>query len=494
LAQDEITQLLEPKVLTNAKRFDKDGEKTLEQFTRNEEGTITDNLIIKGNNLLALHSLIEEFTGKIKLIYIDPPYNTGKDGFNYNDNFNHSTWLTFIKNRIEAAKQLLSKDGSIWVNLDDNEAHYLKVICDDVFGRDNFIANIVWEKSDSPRMDATYFSVRHDHILVFAKSKNHFKVNGFLNDDIPEHYNKTDESGKIYYTKPLMVMGGNESVSLFFGMTAPDGNEVFPIKKDGSHGCWRWSQKKVEDEKERIEWVKGKNGWVPYFRIYAENRIPTPPETLWPHKDAGSNRNSKNEIRNLFGDNAFDTPKPEKLIERIIHIGSSENDIVLDYQLGSATTAAVAHKMKRRYIGIEQMNYIETVAVERLKKVINGEQGGISKSVQWQGGGSFVYFELKKFNQKFIELIETAIDTKALLKIWEQMKEKSFLNYNVDIKKQDEHIEEFKYLTLEEQKRHLCDLLDKNQLFVNLSSLNDSDFTCTSQDKKVTEDFYQINK
>jgi adenine-specific DNA-methyltransferase len=503
LAQDEITQLLEPKVLTNAKVYDKEGEHPFKGFTRDAEinrkrglpeDTINDNLIIKGNNLLALHSLKKEFAGKVKLIYIDPPYNTGKDGFNYNDSFNHSTWLTFMKNRLEAAKQLLSKDGSIWVNLDDGEAHYLKVLCDDVFGRENFIANIVWEKSDSPRMDATYFSVRHDHILVFAKSRTDFKVNGFLDDEIPEHYNKTDESGRIYYTKPLMVMGGNESDSLYFGIIAPDGTEVFPLKKDGSKGCWRWSKKKVEDERERIEWVNGKNGWVPYFKIYAENRIATPPETFWTHKEAGSNRSSKNEIRNLFGDNAFDTPKPEKLLERIIHIGSNEKDIVLDFFAGSGTTAAVAMKMGRQFINTEQMDYIENVTCARLKKVIEGEQGGISKLYNWQGGGSFVYLELKKYNETFMERIEEAKDTETLLQIWEQMKAKSFLNYNVDIKKQDEHIEEFKKLSLKEQKQHLCEILDKNQLYVNLSSLNDADFECTEEEKKITKDFYQIKK
>jgi adenine-specific DNA-methyltransferase len=494
LAQDEITQLLEPKVLTNAKTINNEGVKPLEYFNRDKYGTITDNLIIKGNNLLALETLKVQFAGKVKLIYIDPPYNTGKDGFNYNDSFNHSTWLTFIKNRLEVAKQLLSSDGSIWVNLDDGESHYLKVLCDDIFGRENFIANIVWEKSDSPRMDATYFSVRHDHILVFAKSKTEFKVNGFLEDEIPEHYNKTDDLGKIYYTKPLMVMGGNESESLYFGMVSPDGTEVFPIKKDGSKGCWRWSKKKVDEESERIEWVNGKNGWVPYFKIYAENRIATPPETFWTHKEAGSNRSSKNEIRSLFGDNVFDTPKPEKLIQRIIHIGSNENDIVLDYQLGSGTTAAVAHKMNRQYIGIEQMDYIETVAVERLKKVIAGEQGGISKSLDWQGGGSFVYFELKKYNQEFIEHIKQAKNYETLSIIWEQMKSKSFLNYNVDIKKQDEGLEEFKLLSLSDQKQHLFDLLDKNQLYVNYSSLCDADFTCTELEKKVTEAFYTSKK
>lgn len=494
LAQDEITQLLEPKVLTNAKRFDIDGEKRFDQFNRNEQGVITDNLIIKGNNLLALHSLKEEFTGKVKLIYIDPPYNTGKDSFGYNDRFNHSAWLTFMKNRLQIAKDLISNDGSIWINLDDGEAHYLKVLSDEVFGRDNFIANIVWEKSDSPRMDATYFSVRHDHILVFAKSKANFKVNGFLDDDVPAHYNRTDDSGKIYYTKPLMVMGGNESQSLYFAMIAPDGTEVFPIKKDGTNGCWRWSKKKVLAEIERIDWVNGKNGWVPYFRIYAENRIATPPETFWKYQDAGSNRNSKNEIRNLFNENIFATPKPEKLIERIIHIGSNKGDIILDYHLGSATTTAVAQKMKRQYLGVEQMDYIESVALTRMNKVIEGEQGGISESNLWKGGGEFIYLELKKFNQTFIEQIESAKDTKTVLKIWEEMKAKSFLNYNVDIQKQEQHIEEFKALTLVEQKQHLIELLDKNQLYVNLSSINDKDFEVSEEDKKVTQDFYQFKK
>src|SRR5690606_7690080 len=173
--------------------------------------------------------------------------------------------------------------------------------------------------------------------------------------------------------------------------------------------------------------------------------------------------------------------KPEKLLQRIIQMCTEEGDLILDYHLGSGTTASTAHKMKRQYIGIEQMDYIETVAVERLKKVIDGEQGGISKSVNWQGGGSFVYLELKKYNQAFIEQIEVAKDTETLLQIWEQMKAKSFLNYNVDIKKQEEHIEEFKTLTLKEQKQHLCEILDKNQLYVNLSSLEDADFACTEE-------------
>jgi adenine-specific DNA-methyltransferase len=235
------------------------------------------------------------------------------------------------------------------------------------------------------------------------------------------------------------------------------------------------------------------------------------------------NKIGTDEMVALFGSKKFDYPKNELLLQRIIEYSTNEDDIVLDFFLGSGTTASTAHIMHRQYIGIEQMDYIETVAVERLKKVIGEkvvlkteerpqtelsfasepsadyykleyDKGGISKSVNWQGGGSFVYLELKKYNQTFIEQIEEAKDTEAVLQIWELMKAKSFLNYNVDIKKQDEHLEEFKVLCLAEQKQHLCELLDKNQLYVNLSSLNDADFACTEEEKKVTKDFYQIKK
>ncbi|HAO26559.1 MAG TPA: restriction endonuclease subunit M, partial [Chryseobacterium indologenes] len=194
----------------------------------------------------------------------------------------------------------------------------------------------------------------------------------------------------------------------------------------------------------------------------------------------------------IFRIKVFDYPKPEQLIAKLIEISTQENDIILDYHLGSGTTASTAHKMNRQYIGIEQMDYIETVAVERLKKVIDGEQGGISKSVNWQGGGSFIYLELKKYNQTFIEKIEEAKDAKTLLQIWEEMKEKSFLNYNIDIQKQEEYIEDFKTLSLQEQKQHLCELLDKNQLYVNLSSLKDENFACTPEEQIVTREFYQL--
>lgn len=445
LAQDEITQLFEPKVLTNAKVFDAStgsaqvNEQTFKGFTRNAElnkkrglpeDTITDNLIIKGNNLLALHSLKKEFAGKVKLIYIDPPYNTGNDGFKYNDSFNHSTWLTFMKNRLQIAKDLLSVDGSIFIQLDNNETHYAKILLDEIFGRKHFQREIIWRLDGLSGYKSLINSfVRgHETILFYSKSQE-FSFNKLYlpyNEKQIKRFSAIDESGRRYKT-----LAGDR-------------------------------------------------------RLYLDEAKGIPLSDVW--SDIASFQtvvNSPEIIKNFVGQ------KPEKLIERIITSITQENDIVLDYHLGTGTTAVVAHKMNRQYIGIEQMDYIETVAVERLKKVIEGEQGGISKSVNWQGGGSFVYFELKKYNQTFIEKIEEAKNTEELLQIWEQMKAKSFLNYNVDIKKQDEHIEEFKALSLTEQKQHLCEILDKNQLYVNLSSLNDSDFECTEEEKQITNDFYE---
>lgn len=444
LAQDEITQLFEPKVLTNAKVFDAStgsaqvNEQTFKGFTRNAElnkkrglpeDTITDNLIIKGNNLLALHSLKKEFAGKVKLIYIDPPYNTGNDGFKYNDSFNHSTWLTFMKNRLQIAKDLLSVDGSIFIQLDNNETHYAKILLDEIFGRKHFQREIIWRLDGLSGYKSLINSfVRgHETILFYSKSQE-FSFNKLYlpyNEKQIKRFSAIDESGRRYKT-----LAGDR-------------------------------------------------------RLYLDEAKGIPLSDVW--SDIASFQtvvNSPEIIKNFVGQ------KPEKLIERIITSITQENDIVLDYHLGTGTTAVVAHKMNRQYIGVEQMDYIETVAVERLKKVIDGEQGGISKSVNWQGGGSFVYFELKKYNQTFIEQIQEAKNTEELLKIWEQMKEKSFLNYNVDIQKQEAHIEEFKTLTLAEQKQHLVEILDKNQLYVNLSALDDKDFACTEEEKKVTQDFY----
>lgn len=353
----------------------------------------SENMLIHGDNLLVLKALEQQFTGQIKCVFIDPPYNTGNAFEHYDDGVEHSLWLSLMKPRLEILKTLLSEDGLLWVTLDDNEIHYFKVMCDEIFGRENFVGTVIWEKSDSPRMDATFLSVRHDYILVYGKSKKMFYKE--LDENVPDHYNRKDEKGNLYYTKPLRVMGGNVSDSLYFPMIAPDGKEIYPLETDGSKGCWRWSKRKVEVEAERIEWVKGKKGWTPYFRIYAKNRRPTPAETIWKHEEVGSNRTSKNEIRALFKQDIFATPKPEKLIKKILSISTKENDWVLDSFLGSGTTSAVAHKMNRKWIGVELGEHATTHCLPRLQKVVSGkDKGGITEAVKWKGGGGFKFYTL----------------------------------------------------------------------------------------------------
>lgn len=478
------------------RKFNRDAE--LNKRRGLPEDTITDNLIIKGNNLLALHSLKKEFAGKVKLIYIDPPYNTGKDGFNYNDNFNHSSWLTFMKNRLEVARDLLKNNGIIAIHCDDNEQAYLKVLCDEVFNRDNFIANLVRIAKTGGGHDSQFLAIEYDYVLLVARNIKEAELNKLeVNTESDAKYKHQDEfvdrRGK-YYLRDLDYKG-SYSESLDYPIQISSKKKIYPGGKFGKPNTWRWSKKKFEWGLQNKFIVIDKSKEKVYIKQYQyvdNNDNIRKREVPYRALIKSINSEGAKEISNLFKEKIFSFPKPESFIKYLFDFSTQKNDIVLDYHLGSGTTATTAHKMNRQYIGIEQMDYIETVAVERLKKVIKGEQGGISKSVNWQGGGSFVYLELKKYNQIFIEQIQEAKNTEELLNIWEQMKVKSFLNYNVDIQKQEAHIEEFKTLTLAEQKQHLVEILDKNQLYVNLSALDDKDFACTEEEKKVTQDFYQL--
>lgn len=494
LAQDEITQLKEPKVLTNAKMYDKDGEHPFNAFTRNAElnkqrglaeDTITDNLIIKGNNLLALHTLEKEFAGKVKLIYIDPPYNTKNGGFNYNDSFSHSTWMTFMNNRLLLAKTLLKREGVILINSDEIEHSHLKILCDEIFERQNFKGDLIWMKRKGGGNDSHFLALDHDYISVYtkdgSKEAHPKKWRMPYADDYLARYREIDENGNRYYWDTLARDGLQNPIVVT--ITAPDGSRLVINSQKPEKTI------KKQLESGHIKFTKTKNGWSLHHRVY----MPQGKVARSILDKVGTNKTAKDELIALFGKSIFKYPKPESLLCFIINLFSNKDDIILDFFLGSGTTSAVAIKMNRQIIGVEQMHYMETVAKIRLQKVVEGEQGGISKSLNWEGGGSFLYLELKKYNQTFIEQIEEAQDTETLMQIWEQMKAKSYLNYNIDIKKQDEHIEEFKALNLTEQKRHLCEILDKNQLYVNLSSLNDTNFACSEEEKKVTKDFYQIN-
>ncbi len=535
LAQDEITQLLEQKVLTNVKTFDKDGEHDFSSFNRDveinkerglPEDTITDNLIIKGNNLLALHSLKNEFAGKVKLIYIDPPYNTGNDSFKYNDSFNHSTWLTFMKNRLSIANSLLTKDGVIFINVDDKEYSYLKIVCDEVFGRENFL-NVIAVKTSDPSGHKTVNPSPYsqtEYILLYAKLKSAYKYDiNYVASDYDSGYNKYITNYKDDYSKWNIVglfdylakengykdtrdankkLGKSVFLSIVADFALKNREAVFQataIADDASKDIVSFREKskeqtgKVFKVKREKEDVFVKDGRQVYFYSNKVREIdgkttPSKPLTnLWTDIPY-------NGISNEGGVKLKNGKKPEKLLRRIIEISTKPNEIVLDYHLGSGTTCAVAHKLNRQFIGVEQLDYGKNDSVVRLKNVINNDTTGISKIVDWKGGGSFTHLELKKYNQIFIEQIEKVKDSKALLKIWEQMKAKSFLNYNIDLQKQDEHIEEFKKLELAQQKEHLVELLDKNQLYVNLSSINDKDLKVSKEEKQVTNEFYQIEK
>jgi adenine-specific DNA-methyltransferase len=384
---------LEPRILLE------DPEKSYHAKQRVTDHDRFDNRLIFGDNLLALKALEQEFTGKIKCIFIDPPYNTGSAFTHYDDGIEHSLWLSLIRDRLELLRRLLADDGSIWITLDDNEAHYMKVLGDEIFGRSNFLADVTWEKADSPRMDARYFSSRHDHLLVFAKNIERLALNRLTEDGVPEHYNKKDESGRVYYLKPLRAMGADghraKRPSMYFPITAPDGEQVYPKNPDGSDSRWRWGVERVENDKQILEWVKTKSGWSLYFRIYLENSTGKPPETIWFNAEVGSNRTSKIEIKALFGSDVFDTPKPEKLLERVVLLATNPGDWVLDSFAGSGTTGAVAHKMGRSWVMVELGEHCDTHIIPRLKKVVDGvDPGGITEAVGWKGGGGFRYYRL----------------------------------------------------------------------------------------------------
>ena len=498
LAPTEINRLLDDKVLTNFKRFDADGEHEVKEISD------TDNLIIKGNNLIALHSLKKRFAGKVKLIYIDVPYNTGSDSFGYNDSFNHSTWLTFMKNRLMVARELLSKEGVIFVHLDNNEVKYLGVLLDEIFGRENFIELVTVVNNPRGR---DYGGIANMHEFIFVYQKSDFaellpiddpnKVFKFQDEfggfDIRELRNRNTAfhvGNRPNLVYPIFVDPNSCDDSGFYSVSEKLDEthtiEVLPKKSRGIQTVWRWGKPKfIENKNVNVKARPMKDGGWSIQEKYRKSTVMA--RSVWWDKEVNSEKGTIH-IGELFGNKVFAFPKPEGTIKRIIEIATKKGDIVLDYHLGSGTTAAVAHKMNRQYIGIEQMDYIETVSVERLKKVINGEQGGVSKDVNWQGGGSFVYAELKNDAQDFKESILKATTTEELLELFNKAKTSSFLSYHVDPKKLKEV--EFKELSLAEQKQVLSELIDNNNLYVNYSDIEDSSFAISPQEKALNRAFY----
>ncbi len=442
LAPDQVTRLLYPKALTNAKRYSYARDYDLTGKAVGGEGTVTceetteflddDNLIIKGNNLLALSSLLRRYEGKVKLIYIDPPFNTENDSFLYNDKFNRSTWLTFMKSRLQAAKRLLCDTGSILVHMDWHEAHYLKVLLDEIFDEENFRNEIIWHYSSGGDYKNT-FAKKHDTIFWYSKT-----------------------SSYMFFPENEMVgeKRGSEKKNNMKRSVDADGRVYFSIKSAGKE-----------------------------YRYYEDDLVQ--PDDVWEI----SILQQKDPERT-----GFNSQKPEKLLARVIGAFTEEGDLVLDYHMGSATTQAVALKMNRRFIGIEQMDYINTVSVPRLCKVVEGEQGGISKDVGWTGGGSFVYCELAERSEALMKGLQSAKDSDSILAILDEATEKGLLRPSVlpdDLKKTREDFLEF---SLDEQRRLVMEVLDKNKLYVNLCDMEDGNMGLSENTKAFTRSFYNLDK
>jgi adenine-specific DNA-methyltransferase len=503
LAPNEIDRLLSPKVLTNFKKYDSKGEHKVLDIS------LEDNLIIKGNNLLALHSLLPIYRGRIKLIYIDPPYNTGNDEFGYNDSFNHSTWLTFLKNRLEVAKALLDISGSIWINIDDNELSHLKVLCDEIFYSEN-ILSIVSMKRSAPTghkaINPSPISVT-DFLLGYARDKKSWKYKiQYTAREYDKAYNQFienyDEGYKKWRFIPLKSAMHNLGIADIDHMLENYSNQIvrFAIPEYDGVG---WETRALIDESvkkpDRI-FLQKRNG---YSDIYLKNgqRILFYTDKL---KEIDGEKVSAEPLTNFWNDIPFQGiakegnvqlrkgKKPEFLIKRLLEFSTNEGDLVLDYFLGSGTTCAVAHKLKRKYIGIEQLDYGKNDPISRLRYVIKGDTTGISKFVNWKGSGSFIYCELAEFNQQFINQINSSKTSKELTQIWETIKKDGFISYKVNPKEIDDNISEFEQLSLQDQKKFLIEVLDKNHLYVNYSEIDDKDYKILEEDKKLNKKFYSL--
>lgn len=528
LAPDEIDRIKEPKVLVNWKRFDKDGEHEVKEISKK------DNLIIKGNNLLALYSLLPKYRGEIKLIYIDPPYNTGNDEFGYNDKFNHSAWLTFMKNRLEVAKELLAEDGVIFVQCDDNEQAYLKVLMDDIFYKNQFINQISVKTKVSSGASGggedKKMKKNAEYLIYFCKNRDLFEYSPIhkkilIDEYIAEH--KKNDVG-FYYTRVLVSEGNKKLLKEIDGIKIYKHNDfefetVSNLSKKEKLSTMEVYAKyfdkifmvtnaqtsiltkinKIVGEKDSLvsyEYIpksgKSKNILISKF-IWNETLV------VWFADSAildGKIVYKKEEIGNLWDDISWGRldleggvglksgKKPERLLQRIIEMTISKDDIVLDFFAGAGTTGAVAHKMGRRYILIEQMDYIHELPEARLKNVIKGDQTGISEAVNWKGGGSFIYTELLEWNQKYVNQLEKAKTQKEILGIYKKIEKEQFYKYKYEPKKFN--LKAFKNLDLKEQKKALLDILDMNHLYVNKSSMNDTTFKVDEKDKKLTKKFY----
>lgn len=492
LAPDEIVRLLYPKVFTNAKRYTKDGgEENITEFNND------DNLVIKGNNLLAISSLLARYEGKIKCIYIDPPYNTRSDAntFIYNNTFNHSTWLTFMKNRLEIAKRLLSDDGIIYIDIDHYELFYLGELADEIFGYENRLGVLAVVHNLKGRY-SEFFSVAHENKLVYAKNSNNAVIKDYAYDN-SNNFPFEDDISK--YKLVSLQRTGNGSLreerpNLFFpiyyntttGEISVEKKEnfisIYPIDSEGTERRWRWGKSKVEKEwKTEIVVKEVKNTYKIYTKIRLKGERP---KTLW-NRPEYSSTTATNDLTSLVSRNVFTYPKAVEMVIDSLQIATDEDSIVLDFFAGSGTTGQAVLDLNKRdngnrkFILIEQMDYIQTATVPRL-----------NAAIKKNSGGSFVYCELNKLNQQYADDIQIAKDDNALISVLDDMKKSGFISCKVNPADIDTSAEDFKSLSLENKKHLLMELLDKNQLYINYCDIDDETFAISEEDKAFTKSFY----
>jgi adenine-specific DNA-methyltransferase len=535
LAPDDIDRLLDPKVFTSFKKYDSSGESDVKDITDK------DNLILKGNNLLVLSSLLKTHRGKVKLIYIDPPYNTGNDSFGYNDKFNHSTWLTFMKNRLEVAKKLLRDDGVIFLQCDDNEQAYLKVLCDEVFNSQNFVktlhiqmSNVQGEKVKSAKEGRIVKNGEYIHIYSVNRSK---KIG--LNPlyelapyDIHYSIYICEDHKEIKLTDFIMQNNEIRNLLIYSGLVLDKGEKTKVTIKQVARAYEQLiafrefihkiaysivrTDRMVASEEIDISKLKPnyayeykhKNGKNYLYGIDSNGKLKQRFRLSDKLKNCDDYYNTKglstirgdwwsgfhidlgniNKESNVHLDNG---QKPERLIENILKFVTKTNDIVLDFNLGSGTTAAVAHKMNRKYIGIEQLEKQVCLIKKRLSGVIDGDSNKTSKKHNWNGGGSFIYAELMQYNQYFIDKVQDASSKDELVDIWKEMENKAFLSYQFDKDMFNERLEAFKTTSFDNMQRYLMEILDKNQLYVNYSEIDDETFDVSDKDKSLNRKFYK---
>ena len=530
LAPDQIHRLLDPKVFTDFKRIDAKGERPLDGFKTDENGDIKDNLIIKGNNLLALHSLKARFAGRVKLIYIDPPYNTETDEFKYNDRFNHSTWLTFMRNRLEVAWDFLSpKDGILAVQSDYHEDAYLRVLLDDLFGKESYVQTVTVKMSSAsgpkmahahttipkltesihiyskgkfaieniPRVPKKSWDKRYDTVLKGLLEKEGRHLEDLMTRDAVSEIecnelNKILRKVSLVSAKKVAEEEGQELTDAWREQNAwriivRSDNESLSKKLARLEGYGKQTVGCMLNTKNRLVLFKG-DADVPHSTLVelslASLNLETNPGDLWDDFTMGRSLAVEGGVLLSGG------KKPEKLLKRIIEMFTGQGQTVLDFFVGTGTTCVVAHKIGRQYVGIEQLDYGENGPVARLRNTIVGDKSGVTDEVGWKGGGDFVYAELMPLNQVFKEKVEKAKDAKELAKVWDEIQEKGFLSYKLDMKEFNKEAKDFASLSLADQKHFILESLDYNQLYVNKSEIEDVTYAVSPADKKLNKEFY----